>query len=219
MGSHAARCGHRRQRVSLWSRLTSRRTRAAVALGAILSFGAIGTMAYWTDEATMTTGTIQAGTLDIRLLNSATLVGQGGTWHNANFTAANLLPGESVAFSFPARNDGTAPFRFTATGAATGALAPGLRFTVTHGSSTANNQGSAAAGNRAGTCGANTVASSNLTYSASPTTAISSPGVLLPPGNLTTVCIIVAFDSSASNALQGTTATTTFVFNAVQATP
>lgn len=195
------------------------RTRALLSLGLLFGFGAVGTMAYWTDQGTMTGGSITSGTLDLRLNNSATLVGQGGTWNNsASFTAANLIPGESVAFSFLVRNDGNVPFTYTATATSTGTLSPHLRFTTTHGSSTASNSGSAAAGNRVGTCVGNTVATSNVTLSGTPATVMGTP-FLLPAGNVRTMCIVVSLPSGTGNGAQGLTATQTFVFDAVQVNP
>lgn len=192
------------------------RTRALLSLGLVFGFGSIGTMAYWTDQGTMTTGDISAGSLDLRLNNSSTLINQGGTWNNTDFAASSLIPGESVAFSFPVRNDGTAGFRFSATATASGTLATGLRFTTTYGASAASNSGSASNGNRAGTCGANTVATSSVTLSASSASVINTPGVTVASGASSTVCVIVALDSSAANALQGATTTASYVFNAVQ---
>ena len=191
------------------------RTRALLSLGLIFGFGAVGTMAYWTDQGTMTTGAISAGTLDLRLQDASTLVGQGGTWNNG-FTASSLIPGESVAFSFPVRNDGSAGFRFSATATASGAIAPGLRFTTTHGSSAASNSGSAANGNRVGACGSNTVDTTSVTLSGVSASVISTPGVTLLSGASTTVCIIVSLDSSAGNALQSATGAASYVFDAVQ---
>lgn len=192
------------------------RTRALLSLGLIFGFGAVGTMAYWSDQGTMTTGAISAGSLDLRLKDASTLIGQGGTWNNDGFAASSLIPGESVAFSFPVRNDGSVGFRFSATATASGAIAPGLRFTTTTGSSAASNSGSASSGNRVGTCGANTVGTSTVTLSASSASVINTPGVTLASGGSTTVCVIVALDSSAGNALQGAAGTATYVFNAVQ---
>ncbi|WP_332643202.1 SipW-dependent-type signal peptide-containing protein [Aeromicrobium sp.] len=192
------------------------RTRALLSLGLVFGFGAVGTMAYWTDQGTMTAGDISAGSLDLRLNNASTLIGQGGTWDNTAFAASSLIPGESVAFSFPVRNDGSAEFRFSATATASGTLATGLRFTTTHGASAASNSGSASNGNRVGTCGANTVGTSSVTLSGASSSVIDTPGVTLASGTSTTVCVIVALDSSAGNALQSATGTATYVFNAVQ---
>lgn len=192
------------------------RTRALLSLGIVLSLGATGTMAYWTDQATMTAGAISAGTLDLRLNDASTLIDQGGTWNNIGFTASSLIPGESVAFSFPVRNDGSAGFRFSATATASGVLAPGLRFTTTYGTSAASNSGSPSSGNRVGGCGTNTVATSSVTLSGASASVINTPGVTVLSGALTTVCVIVALDSSAGNALQSATGAATYVFNAVQ---
>ena len=137
-GRHGAPRGRRRQ--AGW--FGHGRTRALLSLGIIFGFGAVGTMAYWTDQGTMTTGDISAGTLDLRLNNASTLVGEGGTWNNSAFTASSLIPGESVAFSFLVRNDGDAGFR-SATATASGTLATGLRFTTTYGATGASNSGCA----------------------------------------------------------------------------
>lgn len=212
-GRHSAPRGHRAA-TGRW--FGHGRTRALLSLGLVFGFGAVGTMAYWTDQGTMTTGDIAAGSLDLRLKDASTLMGQGGTWPNTDFAASSLIPGESVAFSFPVRNDGTAGFRFSATATASGTLATGLRFTTTHGASAASNSGSASNGNRAGTCGANTVDSTSVTLSGTSASVINTPGVTLASGASTTVCVIVALDSSAGNALQSATAAATYVFNAVQ---
>ncbi len=216
-GRHATPRSHRGRAFSnRW--IGHGRTRALLSLGILLGFGAVSTMAYWTDQATMTGGPISAGTLDLRLKDAGTLIGQGGTWPNTGFTAAGLIPGESVAFSFPVRNDGSAGFRLTATATASGDLAPGLRFTTTHGASPAVMTGTEAGGNRVGTCGSNT-ASGPTILSDTPASVIPTPGVTIGSGNLTTVCVIVKLDTSADNALQGKSGAATFVFDAQQLQP
>ncbi len=53
-------------------------------------------------------------------------MGPGGTFANTDLAPVGLVPGESVAVSFPVRNDGSFPFTWLATATASGALAPGL---------------------------------------------------------------------------------------------
>lgn len=50
----------------LRERVTSVRVRAVLSLGIVLGLGSVSTLAYWTDTGTMTTGSIQAGTLDLQ---------------------------------------------------------------------------------------------------------------------------------------------------------
>ena len=102
------------------------RVRAFLSLGILLGFSSVNTLAFWTDSATMTTGTITSGSLDLQL--NGNLAGQGGTWTNSAFTFSNMIPGESFAVTVPVqRAAGTAPFTYTATGTSTGGLASHLR--------------------------------------------------------------------------------------------
>jgi len=96
------------------TRLLGRRLRGVVRgrirllLAAGLSVGLMfgGTYAIWTDDATATTGSFQAGTVDITL----------GADHVEDYTipfaAGALWPGDARSQTFAVHNDGTLPFTF-----------------------------------------------------------------------------------------------------------
>ena len=47
-----------------WQSFRSDRVRAVLSLGIVLGFGAVGTLAYWTDDATASGATFESGTLN-----------------------------------------------------------------------------------------------------------------------------------------------------------
>ena len=133
------------------------RIRALLSLGVVLGFGAVGTAAYWTDQATLAGTTFTAGTLDLKL--DGNLAGPGGSYTKTSLGITNLIPGESVAVTVSVQNAGTVGFKYTAKAYNTGDLSSGLRWTVVA-NSTASNSGTEAAGTRAGSCcGGTTTAS------------------------------------------------------------
>ena len=198
--------------------LGSRRLRGILSLGILVGLGGIGTLAYWTDDATVTTGSFTSGTLDVTL-NDA-LAGQannGGTTADAAFALTDLIPGESVARTVKVGNAGSIPLAYTAKAWNTGALAVGLRWTVVAGS-TSSNAGTVAAGNRTGSCSSGTTTATNVTLgtaSGSATTVLT-PNRTIATGAFENVCVIATLDSGAGNSLQGASASATVTFNGVQ---
>ena len=189
----------------------SGRIRAFMTLGLVVGVVAMGTAAYWNDTATMTTGPISSGTLDLTL--DGNLTGQGGTYAKSAFTVTNLIPGESFASSVAVANNGSVGLTYTATGTATGALASGLTFQV-YAAGTASNSGTAAAGNRAGTCGgASTFGPLALTSTAQ---SVITSARTLATASQESVCVLVRLPTTAGNALQGQSATASLVFAAKQ---
>ena len=190
--------------------LRSTRVRALLSIGIVLGFGAVGTLAYWTDSATLTGGTFQSGKLDLKLNG-------GDSFANTTFTAPNLQPGESIASSFPVNNAGTIDFNFTATGISSGGTAPYLLFTVKT-TSTASNLGTATAGDRVGTCsGTATAFGPALLNLATAQTVIGTNQLVTVLAGSENVCIIARLDPTAPNLAQSqTTGSATFVFNAKQ---
>ncbi|MFD1858568.1 hypothetical protein EHW97_09200 [Aeromicrobium camelliae] len=180
--------------------------RAVLSLGLLLGLGVSGTMAYWTDQATVATGQLAAGRLDLTL--NGQLAGPGGTTADTAFTVGDLVPGESFARAITVGNAGTVPLDYTAVAHTNGALGPGLRWSVVAGG-TATNSGSSTNGNRTGTCTGGT-----LTFSA-PTPVVPARRPLAA-GASETLCITVTLDRSATSSLQGATATASFVVNGVQ---
>jgi len=111
--------------------LRSTPVRAVLSLGVVFGFGAVGTLAYWTDEATLTGGTFVAGNLDIALSDAQ----NDPVDFTTSFALTNMQPGHSKAAVVTVDNDGTADFTYTATGTAPGPLAPKLRFRLVAGGS------------------------------------------------------------------------------------
>ncbi|MGD9960180.1 SipW-dependent-type signal peptide-containing protein [Nocardioides sp.] len=191
----------------------SAQVRALLSVGILLGVGSVGTMARFTASGDANAGSFTTGSLDVRLNASGNNVGQGGTWTNASLAISDITPGESLAVSFPVRNDGTTGFTYTATATATGALAPQLRFS-TYTGGTASNSGNATNDNRVGTC-SGSAASTNQTLSGTAANVISTAQTLNPSATQN-VCVIVQLVSTAASSTQGDAATATFAFNAVQ---
>jgi len=200
--------------------LGSGRVRALLSLGIIAGFGAVGTLAYWTDDATITSSSFTSGRLDVTLNDQlAGAANNGGTTADADFMLAAMIPGESFARTVKVGNAGTVGLTYTAKAWNSGTLASGLRWTVVAGS-TASNAGTPAAGNRTGTCSAGTTTATNVTLG---TTAGTATTVVTPKRTITAtapifenVCVIATLHSGAGNALQGTSASATFTFNGTQ---
>jgi predicted ribosomally synthesized peptide with SipW-like signal peptide len=186
-----------------------------------LGAGVGGTFAAWTDGATLGTGSLTSGTLDITL--NGNLAGPGttnnpGTWTHPGLALANIAPGESVAVSFPVRNNGSIALKYTVTGTGSGglAVANGMQLATYFGVPAANT-GSEAAGNRTGSCGGTTPTDANGTTLTS-TPATFATDRVLAAGASETVCVVARLSSAAGNALQGQTMTASLLFNARQVT-
>jgi predicted ribosomally synthesized peptide with SipW-like signal peptide len=190
-----------------------------LSLGIVAGLGAVGTLAYWTDEATITSSSFTTGTLDVAL-NDA-LVGaanNGGSISDVNFTLTDMIPGESFARTVKVGNAGSVRLNYTAKAFNAGSLASGLRWTVVAGS-TASNSGSPTAGDRTGSCsvgGTTTATNVMLGTSAGAATTVIATKRTINVTSFENVCVIAKVDSGAANALQGTSASATFTFNGTQ---
>lgn len=194
--------------------VASRRTRAVLGLGIALGLTSVNTLAYWTDEAQLTSGTIQSGSLD--LLVDGQLAGQGGAVTRTAMAASAMLPGESFAFTVPVqRQANTAGFALSATATSAGGLAGHLQWSVFEG--TAGTQATNTNGLRSNTCGG-TQLSSNVTLGPTAQTVIPTATPVNLGGSTFSknLCIRVTLPSTASNAAQSTTATATFNLTASQ---
>lgn len=195
------------------------RTRAIISLGAVAvlatGMSVKGTFAFWSDSATATTGSFSSGTLDITLNNL--LAGPGGTTNIPALTLSLMVPGESVSASFPIANNGTVGLNYTISGSAIGDLAPFMQFTVTSG--TANTAtGTAAAGNRAGTCSGPALVT-NATLTSATQVLMSTPRNLTPAGATKTenICVMARLNPDADDTAQTKTmSSASLVFNAKQ---
>ncbi|WP_148615016.1 TasA family protein [Nocardioides rubriscoriae] len=202
------------------SKRRSGRTRALLSLAAVgvlaTGMSVKGTFAFWTDSATAATGSFSAGTLDITV--NGQLAGQannGGSTTVASLTLGSMVPGESIAATFPVANNGSVPLTYNLTGTGSGGLAVtnGMQYSVTFGG-TATNTGSAATGNRAGSCGA--VATDTNTTLLTSTASTFATARALAAGASDTVCVVARLSSQAPNALQGLSGTASLVFDSKQ---
>lgn len=214
--------GRRRARRTWRSRVSSVQVRLLLCTGIVLGFGAVGTSAYWTDQASVEIGPISSGTLDLQLgPNTATslLAGQGGTWEFAVVQLDDVLPGESVAMDIHFKNGGTTPLKFTGTGwTTTDSFLGNLAVTTKPNATARNDVGSRAAGNRVGNCDGGTGTWwSNHPISTAPLaiTPANAP-ITLQPGTELRVCMLVTFSLAAPNTLQNAHTTIKATFNAVQ---
>ena len=179
--------------------LDSVRLRALLSLGIVAGFGAVGTLAAWTDSATAT-AQFSAGTLDLTLNGEA-----DDAVDLTSLTMTNMYPGSAKAAVLTVANTGSLPFAYNFATTATGnaALATALTLSVAPG-------GLAADGiNCAGTAlslGSASLAGSSLTSART-----------LAPAAAEQLCIRVSLPAAADNSLQGTSTTATLTFTASQA--
>lgn len=202
---------------SAWRTIASVRVRLLLSLGLVLGFAAVGTSAYWADNATFTTGKIEAGSLDLQLggRNPATgqvewsAVGLNQDWNYSVLQLDNVSPGESVAMELHIRNVGSTPLTFTGVGSSTtNDLNPYLTATTRLGG-VASNTGTREAVNRTGTCSAGT-ATWWTDHPLSTTTRVVTPSnapITLAANAQIQVCILAGLSASTPNSYQGRSTT------------
>jgi predicted ribosomally synthesized peptide with SipW-like signal peptide len=198
------------------------RTRALLSLGAVFALGVTGTTAYWTDTATISAGTITAGSMDMQLSNnnsSWSAVGTG-TGHTAgHIEVPDLTPSESYAFSLYIRNIGDADFNYTAT--VTRGTSPSWNFTgdpitVQFFKNASPTSDSSYPIQR--TCSGGSSLGSAQTVTSGNNSVVPNPERLDQNAASQTLCVVVAMSSSAGNGNQGKQGQLRFDFSAVQVT-
>ncbi len=191
------------------ARRSSRFIRVLLSLGLIGGLGAVNTMAYWSDAETVTAGTFSAGRLDLKL-NGANSIDLSST-----FKLADMVPGVSVAVLFEVQNPAPSnvAFTYTATGLASGALAPYLRFDVKLGSTAATNS---AGRPQTGSCTGGTASSTSALWSTSTTVVPASPVQQLAVTGTQKVCVIAKLEGTTPNNMQGTSGSAVMTFTAAQ---
>ncbi|UFU01712.1 CalY family protein [Ruania suaedae] len=202
-------------------RVRSVHIRLVLCLGLFAFPAGVGTMAYYTDTATIETGPIESGTLDLTVGttadNSTNLAGQGGQYRYSELTIADLTPGESIARPFAVRNAGTVPFAYNATITTTNndlvASGSGLRVQI-HPDSTPTETGSEEMFNRSGTCSGTAV--SNQAVSTTSTADIHPTDQVLEPGEVRVYCARILLHTDSPNALQAQLTTLQIGLSAVQ---
>ncbi|MBE7325789.1 hypothetical protein IEQ44_14140 [Nocardioides sp. Y6] len=222
-----------------WRWLASVQVRLLLSLGLVLGFAAVGTSAYWADNATFTTGTIAAGRLDLQLggRDPATgqvvwsAVGLNENWNYSVMQLDNVSPGESVAMELHIRNVGSTPLTFTGVGTSTTnsfwSGGEGFLVAKTMLGGVASNTGTREAVNRTGTCTGGTMWWGENTatlwtgnpHQLSTTPRVVTPGnapVALAPNQEIQVCILAGLDLDAPNSIQSASTTVQVALEAKQ---
>lgn len=206
-----------------WRALGSVPARLLMTAGIFVGFGAVGTSAYWTDQATVQTGSFASGTFDLQLgpdTGTYLLEGQGGTWTFAVLELADVAPGESVAKNIVIKNGGSTTLRFDGTArSTTNDLSPHLKVSTVP-NANAGNTGAKDTVTRAGSCTGGTASWWTDEVMSTTSTAIvknQTPAyVTLLPGAHLQVCMLVKLDAATPTTYQGKTTTITATFSAVQ---
>ena len=177
--------------------LDSVRLRALLSLGIVGGFGAVGTLAAWSDSATAT-AQFSAGTLDLTLNGEA-----DDAVDLTSLTMTNMYPGSSKAAVVSVANSGTLPFtyNFAATASGNASLGSALAVAVYPGALDAD--------------GINCVGTTTLASGSLNGASLTTPRALASAGT-EQLCIRVSLPASADNALQGTSTTAAFTFTATQ---
>jgi len=203
-------------------RLKSTRVRALLSLGVVLALGSTGTMAYWTDSATLSSVTFTSGTLNLAVNNNTggtgsdgTTGGAGGSTAQTSLSMTAMAPGNSSAQLLTIKNPGSTPLKWTLVGGLTGtnALAyengvsvgtSALRISVYSFAGAAVKSGS---GNSV-TCTGGTALASGVQLTTDTSGAIVSTGQPTTPagglaaGGSVNLCVQIDFDPAALSSLQ-----------------
>lgn len=208
-----------------WRTLTSVPARLLMSGGLLVGFGAVGTSAYWSDEASLPAGSFTTGTFDLLIgpdVNALFLEGQGGEWTFPVVELADVGPGESAAKNIVFKNGGTTTLELTGVAqAATDDLSPRLLVTTRPDANAVVQSGTKQAVNRKGACTGGTANWwTDVAISTAPVNVIPSGGRLrLEAGEHRQVCMLVKFDAAAPSSMQGKTTTIQATFTAVQPEP
>lgn len=185
MAEHRARPGARRL-------MAPATLLVAVVLG--LTWGGGVTGAYWTESATVSPGTVEAGTLDVVL--------NGDSDDDVSLTGlavADLLPGESRAATIAVANvSQQAPVRLSVQGRASGTLAPALRVQLFDGG-TATNTGNGSTGYSGACSGTSVAGPSALTASDSTLVSVAASDArpAIAAGGTRSLCVRVSLPATA----------------------
>lgn len=190
------------RRRSFWKSLRSDRVRAFLSLGIVLGLGSVGTLAYWTDDATASGATFTSGTID--LLISAEV---DDDYDFSTLGLTLMVPGNTTAGVITVKNNGSVPFKYTVTSAATNADTKALRDGVV---AKVTTDATVTGSGQARTCASAAISGSGTTI----TGGLITTGRQLAAGATETLCFQVTLPTNASTLLQGATTTATLTFTA-----
>ncbi len=156
---------------------------AAAGVATALLIGGQGTFAFWTDSATVTSGTISSGTLDLKVDNAQ---GNPTAYAKTTLAMSAMLPGESVAVNIAVTNAGDAPFTWVPTVTKGGDLGGALQVDLYRGATVD------ATSPRKQVCKDGTMLTSGQTVS-----------TLAKGDSAQNLCVQVTLPTSVGNGLQG----------------
>jgi len=187
----------------------SGRVRALLCLGLVTGLGFSTSLAYWTDEASVTGATFTAGTLDLA-------INGGDPYASTTLSMTAMVPGSTSAEILTVQNVGSAPLKYTLTGGLSGGDASAfathnaLRITIRSGAATVVGSGDARTCNG----GSALVTDQALTGTTSTSILTKRPvaplaGSPSPPsgGGSETLCIQISLSGTAPSDLQGRSVT------------
>lgn len=198
--------------------MTSARVRAALSLGVLVGLGAIGTSAFWTDEATVNSGGFSAGAIHLDLAGNVRVKPETYAWTSMALT--DMIPGSNRAAMLPVHNNSVpSSLRFTyvvqggyvISGSENAPFASSLQITFYRNATVNGTQTACTGGTIVGTAQqlltANTSAA--LLPSQGPVT-VGTPDAL---------CVVVGLSADAPNTAQGRAATVRLQFLATSVAP
>ena len=185
------------------------RVRAVLCLGLLAGLGATTSLAFWTDDVTISGSTFTAGTLDLEVDNADPFAGA------TVLSMTDMVPGATSAQVLTVENAGTAPLKYTLAGGLTGGSAAAyntagaLRLTVVL-------NGTKSGTGNTSTCSGGTVLHGPTALTSTTTTSILAkrPSSALTTGQTESLCFQITFDASAPSSLQGATVNAVFTATA-----
>lgn len=174
------------------------RGRAVLSLGVVLCLGATGTLAAWTDNATIGGVTLTAGKIDLKVNDQDNITGY------AALNASAMMPGNSTAAVMTVKNAGTVPLQWTLTSSGTDVTQGPLGMTAALDAKVTS--GTVAGSGSAATCTGTPIGSGQFSG-----TIVSTPRTLAA-GASEKICVQATLNQDAPSSVQGGTANIVLTF-------
>lgn len=190
-------------------RRSRRTTRAILAVGVAgaLLLGGHSSLAFWTKSATVSPGTIQSGSIDLKVDGL-----DGGTAFTT-LSLSGMVPGETTAEVFTVKNAGLSPLTYTVDSAATNGDLKNLRGVLVVKVTTAS---TVTGTGHTRTCGGTAVTGSGTAFS----TGLVPTARTLAPGASETLCVQATLPNAApvstTTTYQNASTDVSFAFHASQ---
>ncbi|WP_232716113.1 hypothetical protein [Gordonia metallireducens] len=176
-----------------WSPGASRRVRAMLTCGILLTTSAIGTTALWSTTAATTSGTFTTANLEIKA--------NGSVAHTFAFPGS-LVPGDTTANVVTVQNTGTVAFTYSAKVSSATTLGRAMQLRVVTGGTVSGS-----------VCTGGTQLVTGVPITATATTFATRPSLAAATG-AEALCMQLTLPTNAAGTLAGTTGTVTFTFDA-----